>query len=266
MTLKFFLGREKADGTAPLRIRLKDGMKDTKITCPGLFVRPKDWDKSFNMVNPKTPGADAINYEIKKYFIKTEDVKQKYLLGQIDFELAKRMLSGSNNSKSLVEFVNVICKRDKSAETLRNYLNTIGNFSHHTGIKEPLFTDITFNNMMIVKNGVITKGGSAATYNKYLRDIKAICNYAKRTKYIFHDFEFDMQWRAKEDITLKVKTITPEVIYNAICNVKIETRKILMEKIRYAKVVLQNFLVNGIDVKDDMVCKYHIQSCLELLV
>ena len=49
-------------------------------------------------------------------------------------------------------------------------------------------------------------------------------------------------------------------------NVKIETRKILMEKIRYAKVVLQNFLVNGIDVKDDMVCKYHIQSCLELLV
>ena len=46
---------------------------------------------------------------------------------------------------------------------------------------------------MIVRNGVIRKGGSAATYNKYLRDIKAICNYAKRTKYIFHDFEFDME-------------------------------------------------------------------------
>ena len=223
MTLKFFLGREKADGTAPLRIRLKDGKKDTKITCPGLFVRPKDWDKSFNMVNPKTPGADAINYEIKKYSLKTEDVKQKYLLGQIDFDLAKRMLSGSNNSRSLIEFVNVICKRDKSAETLRNYLNTIGNFSHHTGIKEPLFTDITFNNMMIVKNNIIKKGGSAATYNKYLRDIKAICNYAKRTKYVFNDFEFDKEWRAKEDITLKVKTITPEVIYQSISQIKIES-------------------------------------------
>ena len=45
MTLKFFLGRVKTDGTAPLRIRLKHGNKDTKITCPGLFVRPKDWDK-----------------------------------------------------------------------------------------------------------------------------------------------------------------------------------------------------------------------------
>ena len=223
MTLKFFLGRIKSDGTAPLRIRLKDGKKDTKITCPGIFVRPKDWDKNFNMVNPKSPGGEALNHEIKKYQVKTEDVKQKYLLGQIDFDLAKRMLSGSSNSKSLREFVEVVCSRDKSAETLRNYLNTIGNFSHHTGIKEPLFTDITFNNMMVVKNGVIQKGGSAATYNKYLRDIKAICNYAKRTKYVFHDFEFDKEWRAKEDITLKVKTITPEVVYNAIRQIKIES-------------------------------------------
>ena len=224
MTLKFFLGREKADGTAPLRIRLKDGNKDTKITCPGIFVRPKEWDKNFNMVNPKAPGADALNHEIKKYQIKTQEVKQKYLLKQIDFDLAKRMLSGSENTKSIREFVKVVCKRDKSAETLRNYLNTIGNFTHHTGIKDPLFTDINFNNMMILKNRVIEKGGSASSYNKYLRDIKAMCNYAKRTKYIFHDFEFDKEWRAKEDITRKVKTITPEVIYQAIALVKIESK------------------------------------------
>jgi len=223
MTLKFFLGRVKNDGTAPLRIRLKHGDKDTKITCPGLFIRPKDWDKNFNMVNPKSEGAEELNHEIKKYQVKAETVKQKYLLRQIDFDLAKRMLSGSESSKSLREFVNVVCKRDKSAETIRNYLNTIGNFSHHTGIKSPLFTDITFNNMMVVKNGVINKGGSGATYNKYLRDIKAICNYAKRTKYIFHEFEFDKEWRAKEDITLKVRTITPEVIYQAISQIKIES-------------------------------------------
>lgn len=223
MTLKFFLGRVKDDGTAPLRIRLKDGDKDSKITCLGIFIKPKSWDKNFCLVNPKSPGAEAINHEINKYRVKTETVKQKYLLGQIDFDLAKRMLSGKENTKSLREFVQVVCKRDKKQETVRNYLNTIGNFTHHTGIKEPLFSDITFNNMMIVKNGVIRKGGSAATYNKYLRDIKAICNYAKRTKYVFNDFEFDKQWRAKEDITLKVKTITPEVIYTAIKNIKIES-------------------------------------------
>jgi len=223
MTLKFFLGRVKIDGTAPLRIRLKHGNKDTKITCPGLFIRPKDWDKNFNMVNPKSEGAEELNHEIKKYQLKAENVKQKYLLRQIDFDLAKRMLSGSESSKSLREFVNVVCKRDKSAETIRNYLNTIGNFSHHTGIKDPFFTDITFNNMMVVRNGVVNKGGSAATYNKYLRDIKAICNYAKRTKYIFHEFEFDKEWRAKEDITLKVRSITPEVIYQAISLIKIES-------------------------------------------
>jgi len=224
MTLKFFLGRVKSDGTAALRIRLKDGNNDTKITCPGIFVVPQDWDKNFNLVNPNTPGAEEINNEIKKYDVKTKEIKQKYLLRQIGFELAKRMLSGSDNSKGLREFVDKVCRRDKSAETLRNYLNTIGNFTHHTKIKEPLFTDITFNNMMMVKNGVIKKGGSAATYNKYLRDIKAICNYAKRTKYIFRDFEFDMQWRAKEDITLKVKTITPEVIYNALTKIKIDSK------------------------------------------
>ena len=224
MTLKFFLGRVKDDGMAPLRIRLKDGTNDTKITCPGIFVSPKEWDKNFSLVNPKSPGAEEINHEINKYRLKTETVKQKYLLGHIDFSLAKRMLSGTENTKSLKEFVDKVCRRDKSSETLRNYLNTIGNFSHHTGIKEPLFSDITFNNMMVVKNGVIQKGGSAATYNKYLRDIKAICNYAKRTKYIFNDFEFDMQWRAKEDITLKVKTITPEVLYSALDNIKIVSK------------------------------------------
>lgn len=224
MTLKFFLGRVKDDGSAPLRIRLKDGNRDSKITCPGIYVKPKDWDKNFCLVNPISLGADEINHEINKYRVKTETVKQKYLLGQIDFDLAKRMLSGTDNTKSLREFVNIVCRRDKSSETLRNYLNTIGNFSHHTGIKEPLFSDINFNNMMIVKNGVIKKGGSAATYNKYLRDVKAICNYARRTKYVFNDFEFDMEWRAREDITLRVKTITPEVIYNAIDKIKVESK------------------------------------------
>ena len=33
-----------------------------------------------------------------------------------------------------------------------------------------------------------------------------------------------MQWRAKEDITLKVKTITPEVLYNALGNIKIVSK------------------------------------------
>ena len=44
--------------------------------------------------------------------------------------------SGSENSKGLREFVSIVCKRDKSAETVRNYLNTIGNFSYHTGAIE----------------------------------------------------------------------------------------------------------------------------------
>ena len=224
MTLKFFLGKVKSDQTAALRIRLKDGKRDAKITCQGIFIKPKDWDANFNLVNPNIPGAEEINYEIKKYDLKSKEIKQKYLLKQIDFDLAKRMLSGSDNLKSLKAFVDKYCRRDKSNETIRNYLNTISSFTHHTGIIEPLFADITFNNMMIVKNGVIVKGGSAATYNKYLRDIKAICNYAKRTKYIFRELEFDMEWRAKEDITLKVKTITPEVIYNALDKIKIKSK------------------------------------------
>jgi len=151
MTLKFFLGRVKSDGTAPLRIRLKDGNKDTKITCPGIFVRPKDWDKNFNMVSPKSPGAESINHEINKYQLKTQEVKQKYLLKQINFDLAKRMLSGSENSKSLIEFINKVCTLNKSGETIRNYSQTVSAISYHSGIKEPLFTDINFNNMMIVK-------------------------------------------------------------------------------------------------------------------
>ena len=66
MTLKFFLGRVKDDGSAPLRIRLKDGNRDSKITCPGIYVKPKDWDKNFCLVNPISPEADEINHEINK--------------------------------------------------------------------------------------------------------------------------------------------------------------------------------------------------------
>lgn len=224
MTINLFLGRTKKDGTAPLRIRIKNKDKDAKITCPGIFVVPKYWDKRFSLVSPEHPASQGINSEIQKYHSKIKEVKHKFLLNQIDFDLAKRMLSGTESLKSVREFINVVCIRDKSQETIRNYLSTMGAFTFHTGIDEPLFTDITFNNMMVLKNGVISRGGSSATYNKYLRDIKAICNYAKRLKYIFHDFEFDSQWRAKEDITLKVKTITPEVIYRAINNIEVRSR------------------------------------------
>lgn len=48
MTLKFFLESVKKDGSSLLRIRLKDGINDVKINCPGIFIEPKDWDKSFN--------------------------------------------------------------------------------------------------------------------------------------------------------------------------------------------------------------------------
>ena len=51
------------------------------------------------MVNPKSAGADSLNHEIKKYQIKTEEVKQNIYSSKLAFDLARRMLSGSESLK-----------------------------------------------------------------------------------------------------------------------------------------------------------------------
>ena len=70
------------------------------------------------------------------------------------------------------------------------------------------------------KRGVANHYGPRETDNQF----GGQDNTNGKIKSVSYDFDFDKEWRAKEDITRKVKTITPEVIYQAISQVTIETK------------------------------------------
>ena len=89
MTLKFFFGGERKDGTSALRIRFKAGeVHDKKITIEGLAIQKKLWDKNLNRVLPSHPGYQDINYKVSKYESKMHDVSEKFRVGNISFNTA----------------------------------------------------------------------------------------------------------------------------------------------------------------------------------
>ena len=97
MTLKFFFGKARKDGTCPLRIRFKaNELQDQKITIHGLAIRTNLWDKNLNRVLPEHPAYRDINEKISLYESKMRDVSEKYRVGNIDFDTACRMMRSSS--------------------------------------------------------------------------------------------------------------------------------------------------------------------------
>mgnify|MGYP000858254805 CR=1 FL=1 len=226
MTLKFFFGGERKDGTAALRIRFKAGeVHDRKITIEGLAIQKKLWDKSLNRVLPSHPGYHDINDKISKYEAKMRDVSEKFRVGNISFNTACRMMESSSQMTSLKEFISQLDQiDDKSRQTKTNYLASVNSFSYHTGIKDPLFSEVTYLNFSKMRKSISEKGKSPETHNKYLRDIKAICRLAFRLKIIFDLPEFDSTWRAKSTRAKKLKTTNPKTIFEAIDRIELHSK------------------------------------------
>ena len=235
MTLKFFFGGERKDGTAALRIRFKAGeVYDRKITIEGVAIQKKLWDKNLNRVLPSHPGYHDINDKISKYEAKMHDVSEKFRVGNISFNTACRMMQSSSQMTSLKEFISQLDQiDDKSRQTKTNYLASVNSFSYHTGIKDPLFSEVTYLNFSKMRKSISDKGNSPETHNKYLRDIKAICRLAFRLKIIFDLPEFDSSWRAKSAPVKKVKTAHPRNIFEAIDKIGLHSKD---ERSRYKTV------------------------------
>ncbi|MDB2695535.1 Arm DNA-binding domain-containing protein [Flavobacteriaceae bacterium] len=226
MTLKFFFGNARKDGSCALRIRFKaNRLRDQKITIAGLSIHPKLWDKHLNRVLPSHPGYRDINEKIAKYESKMQDVAEKYRVGNINFETACRMLQSSSSMLSISDFIEQLNTiHDKSRKTIENYLNSVNAFAFHTGIQTPLFSDINFANIVRMRKSLAEANRSPATHNKYLRDLKAISRLAFKLKIIFELPEFDLTWRAKETSFKKVETAIPIDIIEAINKIKIDAK------------------------------------------
>ena len=106
MTLSFIFKGNRKDGTAQLYIRFKDGSldradNDVRVKIEGVYIIPRLWNKTFSQVDPSHPNSLAINNKITEYKTKMLDVQNKYSLGQIDFDTAKKMLSNCINMAGL---------------------------------------------------------------------------------------------------------------------------------------------------------------------
>ena len=184
MTLGFvFKTVRKSDGKAQLYIRFKDGTlkrkdNDKRIKVDGVFVLPKLWNKTFSRVEPSHENSAAINDKLDKYWAKMKDVKNKYTLGQIDFDTAAKMLSSSESAKSIKEYIRTVFSQYKKPKHVKNCMDTVITVGNHLGITDLLFSDVTEINLLKLRNKLKNEGKSLNTFNTYLTNLKTVCNHA----------------------------------------------------------------------------------------
>ena len=74
-------------------------------------------------------------------------------------------------------------------------------------------------NFQKLKQSLDEKGRSKQTLNTYLKNFKAICNYAKKRKITFQEFNFDSDWGHKR-VLIQPKSMTTDQVILAIDNIK----------------------------------------------
>ncbi len=216
MTIKLGLGYQKKNGLFNVIIRFKDGENDRRFNIKGIVIEKRHWDATNSSVRTSHPNFEDYNEILDRYKLKIIDITAKYSLGNIDYDTACKMLLGGSKTGTIESFIDTFCAQDKTAITIKNYRISISAFSTHTGIKEPKFSDINYTNVSKMRKSILDKGGSPHTHNKYLRDIKSICNYALKRKQVFINFEFDSDWSAKTKPIYQIKTVQSFEIKEAI--------------------------------------------------
>jgi len=203
MTLSFIFKGIRKDGTAQLYIRFKDGSldradNDVRIKIEGVYIIPKLWNKTFSQVEPSHSNSLAINNKITEYKTKMLDVQNKYSLGQIDFDTAKKMLSNEESAQSIKEYIRSIFSLYKEKTHVDNCMETVITVANHLKIKDLIFNDITEENFMRLRNHAVKK------------------------KYTFQTFEFDPSWKAKVPPMPDNDSAVPDMIRFAIDNITIK--------------------------------------------
>ena len=142
MTVKFCFGNARNDGTKNLKIRLKSKGRDKKISIPGVYINPKNWDTPNNRVKSKCQNAKAYNEIVVDYQKKILKVKGQLELKLIDFDTAYRMLSNSSSTNSISEFVKIHCEI-KGKRWINANLKILETFKNHLKLN-----DVTFEGLL----------------------------------------------------------------------------------------------------------------------
>ena len=131
------------------------------------------------------------------------------------------MLSSNESAKSIKEYIRTVFSQYKKAKHTQNCLEAVITVANHLGLSELLFSDITELNLIKLRNKLIKEGRSPYTYNTYLRNILTVCNHAYSKKYIYQDFNFSSDIKAKTPPMPIIKSASPEDIYRAIDKIEI---------------------------------------------
>jgi len=219
-----FKSVRKTDGKAQLYIRIKDSSlnrkdNDRRVKVDGVFIDPKLWNKSLSRVEVNHENCEAINDILLSYSKKMLDVRNKYNLKQIDFDTAVKMLSSDESATSIKEYIRTVFSEFKEAKHAKNCLDSVITVGNHLEISELLFSDITELNLIRLRNKLLGEGRSPHTFNTYVRNILTVCNHAKKRKYIYQDFSFAGEVKAKTPPMPVIKTASPDDIYRAIDNI-----------------------------------------------
>jgi site-specific recombinase XerD len=223
MTVNFkFHSYKKKDGSQALLIRLRDKERERFIPVPGVSVNTNLWDKKNQMLSAKHPEAELLNLAIGNYHDRIKKVKMQYELNQISFEDAIMMLEGSGKVDSLKDFINMMSKQ-KSGQWVRNSLNAVKSFGKYTKIPDPVFKDLSYNNLETLCVSMKKSGAQPESINNYLTHLRALFNLAKKKKIIYSDFQFPkdlIQKTRRHD--KKIETHLPLEIAEAISRITLK--------------------------------------------
>jgi len=223
MTVNFkFHSYKKKDGSQALLIRLRDKKMERFIPVPGVSVNINLWDKKNHMLSIKHPEAELLNSVIGNYHDRIKKVKTLYELNQISFKESIMMLEGSGKVDSLKDFINMMSKQ-KSGQWARNTLTAVKGFGKYTKIPDPVFKDLSYNNLEALCVSMKKSGAQPESINNYLTHLRALFNLAKKKKIIFSDFEFPtdlIQKTRRHD--KKIETHLPKEIAEAISRITLK--------------------------------------------
>ena len=223
MTVKFCFGNARKDGTKNLKIRLKSKGRDKKISIPGVYINPKNWDIPNNRVKSKCQNAKAYNEIVINYQKKILKVKGQLELQQIDFDTAYKMLSNSSSTSSIFEFIKIHCEI-KGKRWINKNLKLLETYKNHLQLNDVTFEDINYENIQKLRKILSDNGAVDDTFNNYIRHIRAVYNFALTKKVTYREFKFSKDLFIKvNQHNKKLLTHTPEDIFEAIDKIKIKS-------------------------------------------
>ena len=223
MTVSYRFGSLKMNGTAQLYLRVLEYIngkrKEVRVKVPGIVMDPNKLNLQLMRVKSSAQDFEDLNYRLEKFNSKLHSVLSKYENGSVSFDLALKLISSGVAMDSVEDYINNVFSIDRKVKHVSNCRETAITVSNHLGLGNLCFSDITTDNLRLLKSKL-----SGTTFNTYCRNLKAVWNDARGRNFIYGDSPFIRSLTAKEVKRIKPKHATFDQINNAINRININQR------------------------------------------